>query len=106
ETLSQNARRLASLKWPTEVRQHPYGQQVDAQQGLDTGNCAHPAGRFQGEIARLCAAQPRTDAELAISNLKSGQEGEVRRKRGSPGDRSGLPLATHSVLGRATYAPG
>ena len=54
-----NARRRARgeastlFERPAEVREHPEGEQVDAQEGLDARHDPHPAGRPQGVLAGL-----------------------------------------------------
>src|SRR6266498_3853558 len=52
---------LALLKWPTEVREHPEGQQVHTQKRLNARHDTHPPRRPQRVLTRLEARDPVPD---------------------------------------------
>src|SRR5262245_25614224 len=67
---SEDRQRAVLFKRPPEVREHPEGEQVDAQEGLNARHDTHPSRCSQRVLAGLEPRNPVSDIELAPTDLK------------------------------------
>ncbi len=65
------------LKWPPKVRQHPHGNEVDADEGLDARDDAHPSHGAKAVIVRLYPGDPTADVEIAPPEMKCRDRAEI-----------------------------